>query len=80
MFLLANIKKIEWKTNLQENKSFYYMNTNEVRKELSRENISSHMKILFSRVKISSKLVIFTRENITVAMVTYKNRAFRCIS
>ena len=44
-------------------KDLSYINTNEITNELSRENmISSH--------------VIFTREKIIVAMVTYKNRAF----
>ena len=40
---------------------FYYINTNEIPGELSRENlVSSHVK----------KHVIFTCENITVAIAT----------
>ena len=45
------------------NNCFYYINTNEIPGELSRENmISSHVKITCYE--------IFTRENITVAMAT----------
>ena len=44
------------------NKCIYYTNTNEIPSELSRENMISSL---------------VTREKITVAMVTYKNLAFR---
>ena len=44
---------------------YYYINTNEIPSELSRENMT------LSYVK-----VIFTQSKITVAMVTYKNHAF----
>ena len=47
---------------LQKFTLLYYINTNEIPGELSRENlISSHVKIT---------IVIFTCENITVAMAT----------
>ena len=43
---------------------FYYINTNETPGELSRG------KLIFSRVKIINMTVIFTCENITIAMAT----------
>ena len=58
------------RTNKKEFLKKYYINTSEIPSELSRENLVS------SRVKIRC---IFTREKITVAMVTCGNRAFRCL-
>ena len=54
-----------WRLRQSFIKFLYYINTNEIPGELSHENL------IFSLVKITCyKHVIFTRENITVAMAT----------